>query len=114
MDSGPNAYILIGDETPQEIFEKTINFIDEVQNKLNERGTNYGMGVISKSLTSYLATVIFGSNCIERAGLGLEETINICEQIFRGECVDSENIADRSVSPPIFLFLTYLVFIFLV
>ena len=99
MDSRSKAYLRLDDESPQERFEKAISFFDTVQNKLNEQG-GYGMDVIAGNLTSHLATVIFGSNHIERAGLGLEETRKICEQIFR-EPVHPEN---RSVSPSLYVF----------
>lgn len=76
-----------------------MSFFDAARNKHGERG-KYGMDIIVKNLMSHLATVIFGSHNIERAGLGLEETIKICEQIFR-ESIEPENIPGSLVTRPL-------------
>lgn len=103
MDSEPRAYVPLDDQSPRDVFEKTMSFIDTIQSKLNERGDD-GMDIISENVTAHLGFVIFGSNNIERAGLGLEETIIICEQVFKGQSIDPENILYKSVYPQYFWF----------
>lgn len=40
--------------------------------------------------------MIFGSNMQEKAGMGLEETIKLCRQIFEGKEIDAGNVDQRS------------------
>ncbi|PYH68327.1 Fic family protein [Aspergillus vadensis CBS 113365] len=84
MDSSARAYIPLDDDSPKDLFKKATDFYRVIQEKLEEKSSD-GTALISDTLTRYLGTVIFGSNYIERAGLNLEETIKICERIFRGE-----------------------------
>lgn len=94
MDSSARAYIPLDDDSPRDLFKKATDFYKVIQEKLQEKGSD-GTALISDTLTRHLGTVIFGSNYIERAGLNLEETIKICERIFRGEFVDPEQIPER-------------------
>lgn len=93
MDSSARAYVL-DDDSPKDLFKKATDFYKVIQEKLKEKGSD-GTAFISDTLTRYLGTVIFGSNYIERAGLNMEETIKICERIFRGEFVDPEKIPEK-------------------
>jgi len=43
-----------------------------------------------------MAHLIFGSNMVERAGMGLDETIKLCRRIFDGEEVDAADVDPRS------------------
>ncbi|GLA50021.1 hypothetical protein AnigIFM63604_006035 [Aspergillus niger] len=94
MDSNARAYIPLDEDSPKDLFKKATDFYNIIQEKLKDKG-NEGTAIISDTLTRHLGTVIFGSNYIERAGLNLEETIKICEIIFRGEFVDPEKIPER-------------------
>ncbi|OJJ50083.1 hypothetical protein ASPZODRAFT_89908 [Penicilliopsis zonata CBS 506.65] len=91
MDSKTRAYLQIGDETPEELFKKTAGFFDTIQKKLDEKGED-GVRIVTETLTRHLGNVIFGSNYIERAGLNLDETIKICERVFRGEVLHVSHI----------------------
>ncbi|GKZ94782.1 hypothetical protein AnigIFM59636_008510 [Aspergillus niger] len=94
MDSNARAYIPLDEDSPKDLFKKATDFYNIIQEKLKDKG-NEGTAIISDTLTRHLGTVIFGSNYIERAGLNLEETIKICEIIFRGEFVDPEKKPER-------------------
>ncbi|KAB8265813.1 fido domain-containing protein [Aspergillus pseudonomiae] len=96
MDSTVRAYIPLDQDSPMDMFKKATDFYNVIQEKLKER-ENDGVTLLGEILTRHLGTVIFGSNYIERAGLNLEETIKICERIFRGEHVDPEHIPEREV-----------------
>ncbi|OGM43520.1 hypothetical protein ABOM_008073 [Aspergillus bombycis] len=96
MDSTARAYIPLDQDSPMDMFKKATDFYNVIQGKLKERGSD-GVSILSEILTRHLGTVIFGSNYIERAGLNLEETIKICERIFRGEYVDPEHIPEREI-----------------
>ena len=52
--------------------------------------------LVSEELTQAMMELVFSSNQIERAGLQLDETLKICERIFRGEVVDASSIDERS------------------
>ena len=94
MDSRTRAYVPLGDETPQDMFKKAMSFFHTVHDKV-AKGGEEGVQIVTDTLTRQLAYTIFGSNYIERAGLGLEETIKICERIFRGEKINAEDIPQR-------------------
>jgi hypothetical protein len=94
MDSRTRAYVPIDDDKPEEIFQKAMTFFKNIREKINYKGDD-GIKIVSQVLTRELINVIFGSNAIERAGLGLDETVKICERIFRGEVVDPEEIPER-------------------
>jgi hypothetical protein len=89
MDSGTRAYIPIDGETPEKLFERALGFIQNIQEKVKDKGDD-GLKIMSKMITKQMIDVVFGSNAIEGAGLGLEETTKICNRIFRGEIVDPE------------------------
>ncbi|KAE8155288.1 fido domain-containing protein [Aspergillus avenaceus] len=93
MDSTTRAYMPLDQDSPKDMFKKATDFYNVIQQKLKEKGDG-GDILLSDSLTRYLGTVIFGSNYIERVGLNLEETVKICERIFRGEYVDPEHIPE--------------------
>jgi hypothetical protein len=96
MDSRTRAYVPIDGGDPGKLFERALCFIQNIQEKVNDKGDD-GLKVMSKTLTKQMIDVVFGSNAIERAGLGLEETVKICDRIFRGEIVDPESIPERYV-----------------
>jgi fido (protein-threonine AMPylation protein) len=93
MNSKTRAYVPIGDD-PRELFQKAMTFFENIQDMTQESG-EAGMKIVGETLTKDMANAIFGSNAIERAGLGLEETLRICEKIFRGETVDPEDIPEQ-------------------
>jgi hypothetical protein len=94
MDSRTRAYVPIDDDKPEETFQKAMTFFENIREKINDNGDD-GLKTISQALTRQLINVIFGSNAIERVGLDLDETVKICERIFRGEVVDPEVIPER-------------------
>jgi hypothetical protein len=44
--------------------------------------------VVFRELRENMCQAVFGSNFIERVGLGLDVTTNLCQQIFNGEHID--------------------------
>lgn len=50
--------------------------------------------MIEKSTKDSIIRAIFRSNQIERAGLGLDDTLKICQEILNGKDVD--NIDERA------------------
>ena len=94
MDSKTRAYVPIGDDAPEKLFQNAENFLLNIQEKINEKGDD-GLRIVSETLTKQMINAIFGSNAIERAGLYLDETVRICEKIFRGEVVDPDDIPEQ-------------------
>ncbi|KAL1968049.1 hypothetical protein VTN77DRAFT_2179 [Rasamsonia byssochlamydoides] len=76
MDSKTRAYVTLGDDddAPEELFYKAMTFYQNIQEKINEKGDD-GLKIVSEILTKQMINVIYGSNAIERVGLGLDETV---------------------------------------
>ncbi|PLB48789.1 Fic-domain-containing protein [Aspergillus steynii IBT 23096] len=96
MDSGTAAYIVPNQESPSDLFKKATDFCSTIQERVTEKGSG-GFKILSNTLTKQSGTAIFGSNYIESAGLDLEETINICERVFRGEHIHSGTLTSHIV-----------------
>lgn len=92
MDS---TYRAIADaEDPKKLFEKASSYILDIRQLMRTLSAD-GAEIIEKNLTNQMTSVVFGSNHIERVGLGLDETIKLCEAIFRGEDVNPEDVGGR-------------------
>ena len=92
MDS---TYRAIADnEDPTNLFKRAAAYFLDIR-QLIQALPGEGSKIIKKNLAQQMASVVFGSNKIERIGLGQDETIRLCEAIFRGEDVDPENISPR-------------------
>jgi fido (protein-threonine AMPylation protein) len=91
MDQHYDYYFTSDD--PDELFEQTQGFFDEVQEMTTALSGNQA-DAYEEFFTSAFTELIFGSNLIENAGLGHEITIRICKAIFAGE-IDVANIELR-------------------
>ncbi|KAI9734984.1 MAG: hypothetical protein M1834_002066 [Cirrosporium novae-zelandiae] len=76
-----------GSSDPQIFFNKVLTYHTNLQELITNLKNPFHF---ETAMTKNMIVAIFGSNQIERVGLGLDETIKICEQIFEGESVDAE------------------------
>ncbi|KAK3364732.1 fido domain-containing protein [Lasiosphaeria ovina] len=70
------------DQDPKKLYEKAANWFGNIQSTIMDEQQQ---DVIMKEIQESMIRAIFGSNMIERAGLGLDITINLCRQVFAGE-----------------------------
>ncbi|KAJ4141661.1 hypothetical protein NW768_000877 [Fusarium equiseti] len=71
------------EQDPAALFEKATRYLGSLKgNRTQEQ-----QDILIKELHDSIIHAIFGSNRIERAGLGLDVTIHLCRQILRGEPV---------------------------
>ncbi|KAI9797806.1 MAG: hypothetical protein M1833_005309 [Piccolia ochrophora] len=90
------SYRTIADtDDPAKLFEKASAYLLDIRQML-ESSSDDTNEVLEGALNQQMAGVVFGSNLIERVGLGLDETMKICEAIFRGEDVDPNDVDERS------------------
>lgn len=68
---------------PDLLFEKTEGLAEEVRSMISVLSDTQATAYES-FMTDAFAELIFGSNYIEKAGLGHEVTIRICKEIFEG------------------------------
>ena len=72
------------DQDPAKLFKRAADWLTVIK----ELGRDEKKGeLIEKDLIASMSCAIFGSNQIERAGLGLDTTIELCHRIFNGEDV---------------------------
>lgn len=83
-------------EDPAILFNKAIAYFFEIR-QLSQAWAAEISETFEKYLTQQMANVVFGSNNIERVGLGLDETIRLCEAIFHDEDVHHQDIDDSIV-----------------
>jgi prophage maintenance system killer protein len=69
-------------QDPKKQFEMAATWIEALQSKIID---DSGQDIIMKEVQEAIIRAIFGSNQIERAGLGLDLTIQMCRQVFAGE-----------------------------
>ncbi|KAG8411112.1 hypothetical protein J3458_016223 [Metarhizium acridum] len=69
-------------QNPQQLFEKAKDWMISIQNTERDEVKN---DLILKELHEAMIRAIFGSNQIERAGLNLDLTIELCRKVFAGE-----------------------------
>ncbi|KAJ9145068.1 Fic/DOC family protein [Pleurostoma richardsiae] len=72
------------DQEPQKLFEKATEWITAVQATEFDSGNQ---ALVAKEVEDGMIRALFGSNMIERAGLGWDITVQICRKIFAGEDV---------------------------
>ncbi|KAI9793671.1 MAG: hypothetical protein M1816_007566 [Peltula sp. TS41687] len=82
-------------EDPTTLFEKASGYLLNIRDMMKTTEAQKS-DVLEKNLVQQMSHVVFGSNHIERVGLGLDETIKICEAVFRGEDVDPNDVDERS------------------
>lgn len=70
------------DQDPKKLFEKANEWITTIRKVAHEHED-----LVAKEIQEALIRAIFGSNLIERAGLGLEATVHLCRKVFAGETV---------------------------
>ncbi|KAL8701118.1 MAG: hypothetical protein Q9201_005083 [Fulgogasparrea decipioides] len=68
-------------------FEEAMTYVGEIH-ILRQQSPKLAAEAIAEIIRNDMIDCIFGSNYIERAGLGLDETRRICEAIFREEQID--------------------------
>ncbi|KAK1998639.1 fic/DOC family protein [Colletotrichum falcatum] len=72
------------DQDPRKLFDKASTWLSAIQDKeINEENTDH----VLKETHDSIIRAIFGSNMIERAGLGWDITLHLCQKIFSGEDV---------------------------
>ncbi|KAK2060275.1 fic/DOC family protein [Colletotrichum caudatum] len=72
------------DQDPQKLFDKAATWLSVIQGKAID-GDNAEL--VLKETNDSIIRAIFGSNMIERAGLGWDITVHLCRKIFSGEDV---------------------------
>ena len=78
-------------QDPEKLFDKAMDWIGKIQVTDMDRPKQE---VVTKEIHDAMIRAIFGSNQIERAGLGMLITVQLCEKIFAGE--DVGEIPERS------------------
>lgn len=73
------------DQDPKHLFEKATGWISAIQNVTTSTNSSKHADIIHQEIQEALIRAIFGSNKIERAGLGWDITLNLCRRIFAGE-----------------------------
>ncbi|KAH6982067.1 fic/DOC family protein [Ilyonectria sp. MPI-CAGE-AT-0026] len=81
------------DQDPKQLFEKATNWIMAVQTTALD---NDQQDLVANEIQETMVRAIFGSNMIERAGLGWDITVQLCRKIFAGE--DIGVISERDIS----------------
>lgn len=81
------------DQDPKKLFEKATSWIAAIQDTSLE---SHQQDIVSKEVRDAMVRAIFGSNMIERAGLGWDITVELCQKIFAGE--DIGEITERDIS----------------
>ncbi|TQN68487.1 hypothetical protein CSHISOI_06947 [Colletotrichum shisoi] len=72
------------DQNPLKLFEKASSWLAIIQEKKTDQVQT---DLILKETQDAVIRAIFGSNKIERAGLGWNITLNLCQSVFAGEYV---------------------------
>lgn len=72
---------------PQEQFNEALEYLEEIQSVRHDHPKNTAE-IMSECVQDDMKMVIFGSNMIERAGLGLNETTKMVDTIFKGQEVE--------------------------
>jgi fido (protein-threonine AMPylation protein) len=81
------------DQDPQKLFEKATKWISTIQlTPLDDKKQE----LVNREVHESMLRAIFGSNMIERAGLGWDITVHLCRKIFSGE--DIREIPERDAS----------------
>ncbi|ETS75699.1 hypothetical protein PFICI_12643 [Pestalotiopsis fici W106-1] len=77
-----------------EVFAKVLSSLTSIQAQSLPQDEMKRIDGIEKQLRQSMNRVVFGSNYIEHVGLGLNETLGLCERVFQGE--DVEIIDERT------------------
>ncbi|KAH8892418.1 fic/DOC family protein [Thozetella sp. PMI_491] len=80
-------------QDPQKLFEKASQWVSNIRLGITDKKHQE---IIDKEIHEGMIRAIFGSNMIERAGLGLDITVQLCRKIFAGE--DVGEISERDTS----------------
>ncbi|KAK7430899.1 hypothetical protein QQZ08_002427 [Neonectria magnoliae] len=80
------------DQDPSKLFEKATNWINAIQTTSTDENQEE---VVANEIQETMVRAIFGSNMIERAGLGWDITVQLCKRIFAGE--DLGPISERDI-----------------
>jgi len=77
---------------PSELFEKASGWLIHIgEMELDDEKQE----IIEREVTETMCRAIFGSNHIERVGLGLKMTINLCRRVFAGDDV-GDDVPERT------------------
>jgi Fic family protein len=79
------------EQDPKTLFKKATQWISKIQENAVDK-----KDLIDRELHEAMIKAIFGSNLIERAGLNLDITVQLCRRVFAGE--DVPDIANRDAS----------------
>ncbi|KAJ6256971.1 hypothetical protein Dda_7854 [Drechslerella dactyloides] len=73
--------------TAEEVFADAANSIAAIRKATSEMAPA-SLGELQEELVDQMIRVVFGSNLVERAGLGLDETVTLCRTVFAGNWSD--------------------------
>ncbi|OIW27633.1 Fic-domain-containing protein [Coniochaeta ligniaria NRRL 30616] len=81
-------YSILGDDLdPDDLHEQMIKSNTEIASILTSIPSSEQEAAADDYLLDMLSKMVFGSNYIEQAGCGLEITLKLCRQVFKGEPV---------------------------
>lgn len=84
-------------DEPNVIFNRSKAILDDVKAILSHtEDDSEQLNTYGRFTADSMAHVVYGSNHIERAGMGLDETLSICRDIFDGLDVDAANVDERT------------------
>jgi fido (protein-threonine AMPylation protein) len=78
------------------LFRRSSAIIQEIREMLGSEDRETLVDFYIDFMADKMVHMIFGSNMQEKAGMGLEETIKLCRQIFEGKEIDAGNVDQRS------------------
>jgi len=79
-------------QDPVKDFDKVKQYSTEIARLTSQFG---GSSITEKNIHKEMTSVVFGSNTIERVGLGRDDTVEICQRVFRGDRVEIGHSEDR-------------------
>ncbi|KAK5989974.1 hypothetical protein PT974_08237 [Cladobotryum mycophilum] len=78
-------------QDPKKLFEKASQYLDTLREMSRSQNQNE---LLENQIHDMMIHAVFGSNCIERAGLGLDATVQLCKKVLNGETLP--DIVERS------------------
>ncbi|KAL2065449.1 hypothetical protein VTL71DRAFT_3119 [Oculimacula yallundae] len=79
------------------VFERSSAIIQELKTIFDTaKEDNDLLSAYTEFTADTMAHMVYGSNMQEKAGMGLDETINLCRRVFAGENIDPNGIEERS------------------
>ncbi|KAK6346617.1 hypothetical protein TWF696_006737 [Orbilia brochopaga] len=79
-----------------DLTDKQYDYLTKLINKIRSRSGDGHAEKVASGMEVELCRTIFGSNFIEWAGTGYDETVQICQKVFRGEEVRDEDAIEKT------------------